>query len=119
MPKENQSITAETYVKEIVLSFINAMNEEDFEKAKTFVSPDMKFIGVMGSRDGSDAYFSDMEKMKLKYDIKKAFADGNDVCLFYDIQMSGITIFSCGWYEVEQGKIKSFRVVFDPRPLLE
>jgi hypothetical protein len=61
-----------------------------------------------------------MKKMKFKYDIKKTFVDGeNDVCLFYDINMGGVTIFSCGWYHLEKGKIKSFKVIFDPRPLLE
>ena len=57
--------------------------------------------------------------MKFKYDIKKAFEDGNDVCLLYDITMPGPTLFTCGWYKVENGKINWFKVVFDPRPLLE
>jgi hypothetical protein len=30
-----------------------------------------------------------------------------------------MTLFGCGWYHVEQGKISSLRVVFDPRPLVE
>jgi hypothetical protein len=45
----------------------------------------------MGTRHGADAYFADMGKMKFKYEIKKTFADG---------------------------KIREFRVLFDPRPLL-
>jgi len=104
--------------KEVVLAFLDAINRLDFQVARTYASPDMQFEGVLGSRDGADAYFTDMEKMKLKYDIKKVFTDGNDVCLLYDIDMSGKIIFSCGWYQVEEGKIKSIKVVFDPRPLL-
>jgi hypothetical protein len=105
--------------KETVMLFINAMNAENFDTAKKYVSDDMKFIGVMGTRDGAEAYFKDMEKMKFKYDIKKAFADQNDVSLFYDINMGGQTIFSSGWYHVVNGKIAWFKVLFDPRPLLE
>jgi hypothetical protein len=56
--------------------------------------------------------------MKLKYDIKRVFSDGDDVCIFYDIEMGNTTIFSCGWYHVIDGKINSIRVIFDPRPLL-
>lgn len=104
--------------KEIVLSCVQAINEQDFKIARTFVDDNMQFIGVLGSRDGAQAYFDDMAKMKLKYKVKKAFADGDDVCLLYDLQISGKTIFGCGWYHVEDEKITSLKVIFDPRPLL-
>jgi len=104
--------------KEVVLAFIKALNNDDFDAARKCVSSDLKFEGVMGSRDNADEYFKSMEKLRFKYDIKKAFVDGNDVCILYDIDMSGKTIFTCGWYKVRDGKIKSFRVVFDPRPII-
>jgi limonene-1,2-epoxide hydrolase len=105
--------------KQVVLDFITALNEENFEAAKAQTEDDMKFTGVMGSRNGAEAYFKDMKNMRLKYDIQKTFSDKDDVCLFYNITMSGVMIFSCGWYHVKNGKIQSIRVVFDPRPLLE
>lgn len=105
--------------KEAVTSFIDALNKEDFQQAREYAANDMKFVGVLGTRDGADAYFTDMEKMKLKYNILKLISDGNEVCVQYDIDMSGTTIFSMGWYTVEQGKIKNIRVLFDPRPVLE
>jgi limonene-1,2-epoxide hydrolase len=105
--------------KGVVLTFINALNAEDFDAAKNCVRDDLVFEGVLGTREGAEAYFRDMEKMRLKYKIKKTFQDGNDVCLLYDINMSGTDIFTCGWYQVEQGKIKSLKVVFDPRPVLQ
>ncbi|AYL96926.1 nuclear transport factor 2 family protein [Mucilaginibacter celer] len=103
---------------DIVLSFIKALNDEDFAEARKCASDDLKFIGVLGERDGAEAYFTDMERMKLKYDIKRVFSDGDDVCIFYDIDIGGKTIFSSGWYHVAEGKINSIRVIFDPRPLL-
>ncbi len=105
--------------KEIVSSFLASINEEDFAAAKACVTDDMKFEGVLGFRDGADAYFSDMEKMKLKYEIKKMIAEGNDVCVLYDIDMSGEKINTFGWYHVKHGKIGYIKVVFDPRPILE
>jgi predicted ester cyclase len=103
---------------DVVLSFIKALNEEDFATARNCADDDLKFIGVLGHRDGADAYFTDMQRMKLKYDIKRVFSDGDDVCIFFDIEMGNTTIFSCGWYHVIDGKINSIRVIFDPRPLL-
>ncbi|HEY4322405.1 MAG TPA: nuclear transport factor 2 family protein [Mucilaginibacter sp.] len=110
---------AESDAKEVVLAFLKALNDEDFDTAKKYLSDDMKFEGVLGTRDGAKVYIADMSSMKFKYGIKKAFADGDDVCILYDIAMSGQTIFSCGWYCVGGGQISSIRVVFDPRPLLE
>ncbi|QKJ31338.1 nuclear transport factor 2 family protein [Mucilaginibacter mali] len=111
--------TAITNAGETVTAFLKALNNEDFQQARQYASDDIQFEGVMGSRDGADAYFADMEKVKLKYHIKRLFADGDDVAVFYDIDMGGKTIFSSGWYHVNDGKISWFKVLFDPRPLLE
>lgn len=108
----------ENNAKKIVLACVGAINNYDYKTARSLVHDDMIFTGVLGSRNGADAYFQDMEKMRLQYDIKKAFADGNDVCLLYDLTMSGTLLFGCGWYKVKEGKIISLRVVFDPRPVL-
>ena len=105
--------------KKIVLSIVDALNRDDLPAARAYFADDFSFSGVLGSRHGADAYFTDMERMRLKYEVKKALADGEDVCLLYDLAISGMTIFGCAWYRVERGKVKSLRVVFDPRPLLE
>jgi limonene-1,2-epoxide hydrolase len=117
----SSSVTSSTQTnpKQIVLDFIDAMNHFDYKKARTYVADDLSFVGVLGTRNGAEAYFADMEKMKLQYNIIRTFADGDDVCLIYDIKMSGMTVFCCGWYQLQSGKIRSFRVVFDPRPVLE
>jgi hypothetical protein len=105
--------------RDIVLSCVRAINREDFAAARRLVSDDLSFVGVLGERHGADAYFKDMEQMRLKYSIKQTVAEGDDVCVLYDLEMSGKTIFVCGWYHVENGYIKSLRVIFDPRPVLE
>lgn len=105
--------------KDVVLSFLKALNESDFKEARNYVHDNLSFVGVLGKRDGADAYFRDMEKMKLKYDIKKVFVDRDDVCVLYDIDMGGTKVFTTGWYKVKQNRIESFRVVFDPRPVMK
>ena len=111
-------MTTTANAKYTVMSFLKCLNEEDFEAARKYANDDMHFDGVMGSRNNAEAYFEDMKKMKFKYHLLKTFADGDDVCILYDIDMSGITIFTCGWYKVEHHKITHIKVVFDPRPLL-
>ena len=105
--------------QQTVVAFIHALNDEDFDLARHYVTEDLLFVGVLGTREGADAYFSDMKEMKLKYTIRKVFADTNEVCLLYDIMISGVTIFACGWYRLTNDKISSFDVIFDPRSLLQ
>lgn len=104
--------------REIVLAYVKALNREDFQTARQYVADDVSFDGVLGSRQGADAYFEDMKQMRLKYDVKKVFADANDVCVLYDVTLSGVKLFTCGWYRIEGGKIQSLKVIFDPRPVL-
>jgi|SRR5882762_4940134 len=118
MAFDNKAVLSATSAREVVLSFIEAMNNLDYKKAREYVHDELYFIGVMGTRNGAEAYFRDMEKMKFQYAVQKAFEDGDDVCLWYDITMSGKSIFSSGWYHVEEGRINWLKVVFDPRPLL-
>ena len=112
------TMTTTANAKNTVMAFIKHLNEENFDAARRCTDDDLKFEGVMGTREGADAYFEDMKKMKFKYHVLKTFSDGDDVCLLYDITMSGVTLFCCGWYRVEHNKIHWFKVVFDPRPLL-
>ena len=114
-----QTETNEKQAKKTVLSFVAYLNEENFEAAKALASDDIRFDGVLAQRHGKEAYFTDMEKMKMKYDVVKAFADEQDVCLLSNVTSGGTTMFTASWYHVEGDKIKSLKVVFDPRPALE
>ena len=113
------SMESKTNAKKVVMSFVEALNNEDFKTARSYVSDNMSFLGPLASLDSAEAYFKDMERIRLKFDIKKVFVDGDDVCLLYDFSAGTINLFGCGWYHVEQAKISSLRVVFDPRPLVE
>jgi len=117
MATENKSTGLTS--KETLLSFLNALNEEDFETARSFVTDDLRFEGVLGARDGAAAYFTDMERMKFKYAIKNVIAEGNDVAALFDVTIQGMEILTAGWYHLTGGKINSIRVIFDPRPLFE
>lgn len=105
--------------REVVLGLLQALNDHDYEEARKFANPDMKFDGVLGSRDGAESYFTDMEKMQLEYNVRRIFVERNDVCVLYDLLIEDAIIFCCGWYTLQDGKISHLKVVFDPRPLLE
>jgi len=117
MATENKSTGSDS--KETLLSFLKALNEEDFETARSFVTDDLRFEGVLGARDGAAAYFTDMERMRFKYAIKSVIAEGEAVAALFDVTIQGKAIFTSGWYHLREGKISSIKIIFDPRPLVE
>ena len=119
MITDNPSQRENSLAADTVLSCVEAVNKGDYKEARTYVSDQMVFLGVLGSSDGGDAYVDYLELKKIRYQVHKVFAEGDDVCLLYDLLMGGKAIYGCGWYHVKDGKINMLRVVFDPRPLLE
>jgi limonene-1,2-epoxide hydrolase len=110
--------TSTSEIKQVVLDLGKALNDGNYEEARRYVSDNMSYVGPFGFRDGAEAYLQEIERLHLKFDIQRIFSDGKDVCALYDITVSGITLFACGWFQVEAGKVKLMRVTFDPRPLL-
>jgi limonene-1,2-epoxide hydrolase len=113
--------------KEIVISFLKYLNNGDLKSARSCVSDDFSCINPQGlpSFDSAETYFKNAEQWQqarqsgYKFVIKKIFTDGNDVCVFNDVIAGPITLFACGWYHLEAGKIRSLRLVYDPRPLFQ
>ncbi|RYG00944.1 MAG: nuclear transport factor 2 family protein [Chitinophagaceae bacterium] len=97
----------------VVRTFLDAVTNHDFEKARSMVADDLKFIGVKATVEGADEYFNQMKQMKLKYDIRKVFSSENDVAVFYDIKMGDETVLAAGWYGFQGDLIKTIQVVFD------
>ncbi len=108
-----------TAARETVVALIDALNSEKFDEARRLVHDDMQFVGALGTRDGADAYFSDMRRMKLKYAVEKTFVGGDDVCLVYELRIDGKQIPCVGLYHLRDGRVDSLRAIFDPRPLLK
>lgn len=112
--------------KEVVMSYLKALNNQDFKAARSYLNDNMTFKSPVSSQNSADAYFKVMERLRstyeikrVLYDIKKVFVDGDDVCVFFDFSVVTTILFGCGWFHVEDGKISSIRVVFDPRPIVE
>jgi limonene-1,2-epoxide hydrolase len=102
--------------REIVMSYIQAMDGKDYEAVRTYLSDSVFIKGPGGEAFRSPEEFIGMMKQQSgKYAIKKVFVDGNDVCLLYDFITPKVTAFFCSWYQVKDGKITSIQTIFDPR----
>lgn len=99
-----------------VMSYIEAMGSRDYATVRNYLADNVRVKGPAGESFRSpDEFLKMMEQQSGKYDIKKVFVDGNDVCLLYDFITPKVTTFFCSWYQVKDGKITSIQTVFDPR----
>ncbi len=108
MPKDDSRKT--------VMSYIDALDRQRYDDALRHLHDRVRIRGPAGETFGKPLDFIEMlRKYKGKYDVKKVFTDGDDVCVIYDLKTTGPTVFMSSWYQVKEGKIVSIQTVFDPR----
>ena len=110
--------------KEIVMEYLQALVERrDFQSARSYISDNISYVSPLNSFDRAEPYLKYNEHLNLpKFDIKKVFVDGQDVCLLYEMNLGTppVPLLVCLWARVnDDGKISSYRVVFDPRPFVQ
>ena len=104
--------------KKVVLAYIKALDNQDYNAARSYMNDRLLIKGPGESFDKPEKLLKILQSSHAKYDVKKAFVDGDDVCLLYDLTSSTppVTVFMCSWYHVKGGKISSIWTIFDPRP---
>lgn len=102
--------------REIVMTYIQAMNKRDYSSARQCLQESVFIKGPAGEAFRTpDDFLKIMEQQRGCYDVKKVFVDGDDVCVLYDFVTEKASVFFCSWYQVKVGKIASIRTIFDPR----
>jgi SnoaL-like domain len=100
----------------LVMSYISALDKQDYDGALGLLNERVRIRGPAGETFGKPLDFIEMlKKYRGRYDVKKVFSDGADVCVLYDLKTTGPTVFMSSWYQVNGGKIVSIHSVFDPR----
>ena len=107
--------------KEIVEQYKEAMGQGDFAAARKLLHDDLVFQGPIDTFNKADDYIATSKKLAniiQRIDVKKVFADGNDVCVLYDMVTNtpAGTAFIVEWYQIRGDKIGALRAVFDARP---
>jgi hypothetical protein len=101
--------------KEVVMSYLGALDGQRYEEALGFLHDNVRIAGPAGETYGKPTNFIEMlRKYRGKYDVKKVFVDGDDVCVLYYLTVGGPAVFMSSWYQVRDGKIASVHTVFDP-----
>lgn len=112
---------ATTSATEVVEGYRAALGKGDFATARTFMHDNMTFEGPLDTFNTADQYLEAGKRLATiiqRIDIKRVFADSDDVCILYDMvtNTSAGTAFIAEWYQVKGGKIAALHAVFDARP---
>ncbi|HYY91502.1 MAG TPA: nuclear transport factor 2 family protein [Candidatus Dormibacteraeota bacterium] len=76
----------------------------------------VRIRGPAGESFGKPTDFIEMlRNYHGKYDVKRVFADGNEISVWYDLDTSVARVFMASWYQVKDGRIISIQTLFDPR----
>jgi|SRR5215211_6376410 len=117
MQKNESSVKS---ARDIVMEYIQATERQDFQSARGYLSDNVSYVSPVNSFDRAEPYLKYnlhlyQTGQLVKFDIKKEFADNNDVCIIHEYNSQLV----CVWYHVDDdGKIGSIKVIFDPRQFL-
>jgi hypothetical protein len=106
--------------KEIVMEYIQATERQDFQSARGYLKDNVTYVSPVNSFDRADPYLKYNQHLYqtgqlVKLDIKKEFADSNDVCIIHEYNSQLVSV----WFHIDDdGKISSIKVIFDPRQFL-
>jgi ketosteroid isomerase-like protein len=106
---------------EVAQSFKAALGKGDVAAARKLMHDDMTFQGPLEAFSAPEPYLAALGKLASiveRIEVKKLFADGDDVCMLYDMvtRTPAGTAFIAEWLQVRDGRIAKIRTVFDARP---
>lgn len=122
-----QKIESVKSAKEIVMDFIGALEQKDFETVRTYISDNISVLAPgpveVTSFNEAEPFVTYLKHANLpRLEIKKEFSDRNDVCLLFEMNYHDLDVrtFVCGWFHVnDEAKISSLRFILDPRTLFQ
>ena len=127
--QKNESVKR---AKQTVMEFLQAAERRDFKSARSYLKDNLSYVSPLNSFDRAEPYLKYFEHVDLPpLDIKKEFADSNDVCILHELTLKPHPMIQkivtlpetwlvCTWFHVDDdGKISSIKVVFDPRPFVQ
>lgn len=94
-------------LKERVLFLLDAINVEDYKSARECLHNDFEYREFLFTYNGADGFINKMKTSRMKFSIQKVFADEQNVCVFYNIEVNSENeIFGCGLYGFENDRLK-------------
>jgi hypothetical protein len=110
--------------KEIAESYFETWKDHNFEAFHSLLADDATFLGPLGQANNASECTQGIKGLSTivtHIDIQHMWVDGNEVITWYDLHTSKTKqpLPVVNWIHIENNKIKSIKVTFDPRTLFE
>jgi len=106
---------------DIAATYFRAWIAKDFQTLRSILADEVTFDGPLAKLQGAQDVAAGLERLaQITSDItiRKRFVDGQDVLTWFDLHTTvAPPAPTANWQHVENGKITSIDVAFDPRPL--
>jgi limonene-1,2-epoxide hydrolase len=106
----------------VAAEYLISWTRGELARTRAVVDHAMTFVGPLGTANGAEECLAGLERMSGMVKgahLHQTFVDGENVCIIYDLLTDNTpAIPTAGWYRVQDGKVVSARVYFDPRPFL-
>ena len=106
---------------DIAAAYFDAWQAGDFARLRAILADDVTFDGPLGHAGNAEECIAGLKRMSQIVTgivIRKTFIDGADVLTWFALHTTQADpLPTVNWRHVEDGKITSIRVTFDPRPL--
>ena len=77
--------SSEKSAKDIVTEWQQGIERRDYQSVRGLLSDNILYVSPFNSFDTAEPYLKYLEHLNLpKLDIKKEFADSNDVCILHE-----------------------------------
>lgn len=112
----------ETVVQAYLDTFFN--KQIDFKAVQNLLTDNFTFQGPLMSASSSDDFIEKLkgfgEEFVMKAEFHETICQGDTVVARYEFLLpNGTPVPATEWYKVENGKIKSMILYYDPRSFLE
>lgn len=111
-------MSAKDEAARVALAYIEGCGAKRWDAVAALLAPDLRFWSPGNDVTGGPAYLQVLKRLGpvwLRSDVKRVFADGDEVCVIYDF----VTDSPAGavplveWLTVEAGRIARVRLFFD------
>jgi SnoaL-like protein len=104
----------------VALAYYRCWTGKDFDKAMTYIDPDITCDAPAGRLRGADAFRGFMEpfsKIVRRAELLAAFGDDRTALLMYDTDTVPVpNAPGAEWHTVRAGRIVRMRIIFDRAP---
>jgi hypothetical protein len=108
-----------SYAADVAGMYFDAWKAGDFARLRSILADEVTFDGPLGHASNAEECIAGLKRMsQIMTDIviRKTFVDGPDVLTWFDLHTAQTDpLPTVNWRHVENGKITSIRVTFDPR----